>query len=70
MFAFATHGLFSGKAIENIKKSRLDKVVVTNTVPFRGESVDKIVILSVGTLIAESIRRITMNESLTEVFLK
>jgi ribose-phosphate pyrophosphokinase len=30
---FATHGLFTGKAIENIKKSQLDQVIVTNTIP-------------------------------------
>lgn len=30
---FATHGLFSGKALDNIKGSQLDKVIVTNTVP-------------------------------------
>lgn len=31
--AFATHGLFSGKALENIKKSQLDQVIVTNSIP-------------------------------------
>lgn len=30
---FATHGLFSGKALENIQKSNLDQVIVTNTIP-------------------------------------
>lgn len=69
IYAFATHGIFSGKAIENINKSKLDKVVVTNTIPFRHEGKsDKIVILSVGTLIAEAIRRIVCNESLSEIF--
>ena len=33
--AFATHGLFSGKAIDNINNSCLDKVVVTNTIPVK-----------------------------------
>lgn len=31
--AFATHGLFSGKALDNIKKSQLDQVIVTNSIP-------------------------------------
>jgi ribose-phosphate pyrophosphokinase len=70
VYAFATHGLFSGNAIENINKSKLDKVVVTNTIPFKHEGkTDKIVILSVGTLIAEAIRRIVLNESLSQIFM-
>lgn len=70
MMAFATHGLFSGKAIQNIQKSELDKVVVTNTIPYNKENCDKLQILSVGTLIAEAIRRIHNNESLSEIFPK
>lgn len=31
--AFATHGLFSGKALENIQQSQLDQVIVTNSIP-------------------------------------
>jgi ribose-phosphate pyrophosphokinase len=72
VYAFATHGLFSGKAYENIDKSCLEKVVVTNTIPLKkDESIktDKIVQLSVGVLIAEAIRRIHLNESLSEVFM-
>lgn len=70
VMAFATHGLFSGKAIENINKSTLDKVVVTNTIPYNKAKCDKIHILSVGTLIAEAIRRIHNNESLSQIFPK
>ncbi len=69
VFAFATHGLFSGKAFENINKSMLDKVVVTNTIPEREKKCDKIEYISVATLIAEAIRRIENSESLSEIFL-
>lgn len=69
IYAFATHGLFSGKAIDNINNSRIDKIVVTNTIPFKHEGkTDKIIILSIATLIAESIRRIIQNESLSDIF--
>lgn len=69
VYAFATHGLFSGKALDNINKSKLDKVVVTNTIPFKdGEKCSKIVVLSVGILIAEAVRRIHNNESLSKIF--
>ena len=70
VYAFATHGLFSGKAIENINNSQLDKVIVTNTIPQKkGEKCEKIEYISVGILIAEVIRRIENNESLSEIFL-
>lgn len=70
VYAFATHGLFSGNAYRNINQSCLEKVVVTNTIPLRKgeESTEKIVQLSVGVLIAEAIRRIQHNESLSEIF--
>jgi ribose-phosphate pyrophosphokinase len=68
VYAFATHGLFSGKAIENIDKSKLEKVIVTNTIPKGEKTSEKIIYLSVGVLIAEAIRRIYNNESLSEVF--
>ena len=73
VYAFATHGLFSGKAYDNISKSCLEKVVVTNTIPMKkGEDLktEKIVQLSVGVLIAEAIRRIHNNESLSEIFIR
>lgn len=68
--AFASHGLFSGNAIKNINNSFLDKVVVTNTIPFDVEKCNKVEVLSVATLIAEAIRRIYNNESLSEIFPK
>ena len=69
VYAFATHGLFSGKALDNINNSNLDKVIVTNTIPFKdGDKCSKIVVLSVGVLIAEAIRRIHNNESLSKIF--
>ncbi len=47
---FATHGLFSGNALNNIKNSELEKIVVTNTTPKKigEENIDKITRLSVG----------------------
>lgn len=70
VLAYASHGLFSKDAIDKINKSDLDKVVVTNTIPFNKKHSDKILILSVGTLIAEAIRRINNNESLSSIFPK
>ncbi len=50
MSSFATHGLFSGKALDNISKSCLDNIIVTNTTPKKKgeENIEKITRLSVG----------------------
>jgi ribose-phosphate pyrophosphokinase len=68
VYAFATHGVFSGKAYQNIEKSCLEKVIVTNSIPRKDCTSEKIVHLSVGILIAEAIRRIQNNESLSVLF--
>jgi len=68
VFVFATHGVLSGTAIEEINKSKIDKVVLTNTIPIPTEKLsDKFIVLSAGTLIAEVIRRIYYNESISEI---
>jgi len=60
--------LFSGKAIDLIDKSEIDKIIITNSIPLAPEKKSKkIEVLSVGTLLAEVIRRIDMNVSLTTV---
>jgi ribose-phosphate pyrophosphokinase len=70
VIAFATHGLFSDPAFERIKQSSVNKIVTTNTIPKRKneESTDKIVRLSVAPLLAETIRRIQENESVSRLF--
>jgi len=70
VYAFATHGLFSGKAFDNISNSPLEQVLVTDTIlPKPGEnSVDKITRLSVAPLLAEAIRRIQARESVSDLF--
>jgi len=50
VYAFASHGLFSGKALENIKNSAIEQILTTNTIPAKpGESeISKIKRISVG----------------------
>jgi ribose-phosphate pyrophosphokinase len=63
-------GLFTGNAIEKIKKSSVSKVIVTNTIHQNTKNnSNKIVVLSTATLIAESIRRVHLNESLSDIFI-
>jgi len=70
VFAYCTHPVFSGPAIERITKSQLDEVVITNTIPLNEAALacKKIRQLSVAFLFAETIRRISDGESVTSLF--
>jgi len=69
--AYCTHPVLSGKAIENINGSVLDELVVTNTIPLSeaAQKCDRIRQLSVATMLAETIRRIHMEESVSEMYI-
>lgn len=70
--AFATHGLFSGKALDNIKKSQLDQVIVTNSIPPKENEEEmsdgKIKRLSLAPILAEAIFRIQTRTSISSLF--
>ncbi len=70
VYAYCTHAVFSGPAIERIKASHLDEVVITNTIPLSetAKSTPKIRQLSTAFLFAETIRRITDGDSVTSLF--
>jgi len=71
VYAYCTHPIFSGPAIERITKgSALDEVVVTNTIPLSDAATacGKIRQLSVAPLIAETIQRIAKGESVMSLF--
>ncbi len=69
--AYCTHPVLSGKAIENISNSVLDELVVTNTIPLSEEAqaCGRIRQLSVAEMLAETIRRIHMDESVSEMYI-
>lgn len=71
VIAYATHAVLSGKAIENINGSRLDELVVTDTIPLRDEAqaCERIRVLSVAGMLAETIRRIHTDESVSSLYL-
>lgn len=66
--AFCTHAILSGKAYENIEKSKITELIVTDTVPLRQQS-DKIKVLSVATLFADVFHRVIENESISRHFI-
>jgi ribose-phosphate pyrophosphokinase len=70
VYAYCTHAVFSGPAIERIKNSALDEVVITNTIPLseEGKKCTKVRQQSVAFLFAETIRRISDGESVTSLF--
>ena len=70
VYAFASHGLFSGPADKRIRNSCMEKGVVVNTVPLpkHMESNKKLVQLSVGQLLANAILRVHARKSVSELF--
>lgn len=69
--AYSTHPVLSGPAVDNINNSKLDSLVVTDTIPLRPEAAgcEKIRQLSVAGLLAETIRRINREESVSTLFM-
>jgi ribose-phosphate pyrophosphokinase len=66
--AICTHGLLSGKALENIEASKLTELIITDTIPLKKES-KKIKVLSVAELFALVIRNVHSNESISSHFI-
>ena len=68
--AYCTHPVLSGPAINNISASQLDELVVTDTIPLSdaGAACPKIRALSVSQLLAETMRRIALGESVSELY--
>ena len=67
VIAATTHGVFSGRAIERIENSCIEKVVVTNTLPLT-RLIDKIEVVSIAPLIAAAIKGIFEDTSVSEIF--
>lgn len=70
VYACATHGVLSGPAIERINNSEIEEVVLTDTIPAGAGAAltTKIRMLSVADLLAEAIRRIHEDESVSSLF--
>jgi ribose-phosphate pyrophosphokinase len=67
--AAATHGVFSGPAIDRLKNSPIAEIVVTNTLPLPEEKrLDKLVVLSIAGVLANAIRAVFEDASVSEIF--
>ena len=71
VFAYCTHPVLSGKAIENLENSAMDEMVVTDTIPLSQEAAacTRIRQVSVAGLLAETIRRIHAEESVSSLYM-
>ncbi|MGI9304530.1 MAG: ribose-phosphate diphosphokinase [Gammaproteobacteria bacterium] len=71
VLAYASHPVLSGNAVRNIEGSALDELVVTDTIPLseRVQACSKVRQLSVSGMLAESIRRINEDESVSSLFM-
>jgi ribose-phosphate pyrophosphokinase len=70
VLASAVHGVLSGPAISRIDAAPIDRLIVTNTIPMNGEraACGKIVVLSVARLLAQAIRSIHEETSVSKLF--
>jgi len=69
--AYCTHPVLSGRAVQNISASKLDELVVTDTIPLTTEASisPRIRQLSIAEMLAESMRRINQEESVSSLFM-
>jgi ribose-phosphate pyrophosphokinase len=72
VLAYCTHPVLSGNAVQRIAESSLDEVVITDTIPLRpdGQACKKIRVLSVAGLLAETILRISNEDSVSSLFME
>ena len=70
VFAYATHPVFSGNAVENLKNSVIDEVIVTDSIPLDPEiaALPNVRQLTLGNMLAEAIRRLSNEESISAMF--
>jgi ribose-phosphate pyrophosphokinase len=69
--AYCTHPVLSGSAVANIEASVLDELVVTDTIPLQenAHACSRIRQLSIATMLAETMRRISMEESVSSLYM-
>ena len=69
VIAAATHGVFSGPAVDRLKNSVIDRVIVTDTMPLGPEKeFDKLEVLSVAPILADAIKAVFVDSSVSRIF--
>jgi len=72
VFAYCTHPVLSGKAVENLNNSVINKLIVTDTIPLSNavKSCDRVRQVSISKLLGETIRRIHLEESVSSLYME
>ena len=68
VYAAATHGVFSGDAFSILRASEFEEIVVTDTIPVGADRPENFRVLPCAELLTDSIRRIFVDDSVSEVF--
>ena len=69
VYACATHGVLCGNAIERLRDAPIQQLVITDSIPLPpNKQLPNITVLSVAPLLADAIRRIHFNESVSKLF--
>ena len=70
MHVYITHGVLSGEAVDRIKKSRIKKLVITDTIDNSSKirNAKNIEVLTISNLLAEAIKRISNSTSVSDLF--
>lgn len=70
VFAYATHPIFSGKAVDNLQDSAIDELVVTDSIPLSEEmkATGKVTQLTLSGMLSEALRRVSNEESISAMF--
>jgi len=69
VYICATHAVFAGQARQRLDRTEVREVIVTNTIPLPPEKMlPKVTVLSAAPLLAEAIRRIHLNQSVSMLF--
>ncbi|MFN3471879.1 MAG: ribose-phosphate diphosphokinase [Aquificaceae bacterium] len=66
----ATHGVFSGPAIDRLKEAPIEEVITTNTLPVEKHNLEKLRVVSIAPLIGEAIKRAHEGESISSLFIQ
>ena len=70
VYVFITHAVLSGSAVDKIKKSKIKKLIITDTINNSNKikNINKIELLSIAPLMAEAIKRISNSTSVSDLF--
>ncbi len=68
ILAATSHGVLSGPALERLNKSPIEELLISTSIPLKGKSSPKVTVLSVAPLLAEAIKRIHEDQSVSQLF--